>query len=194
MLEYKCLEHLSNYAYFKCPFPRVRRILMKSHQQGPTPQYSRFEGNIKIARRYSFLDSNDLMIFGNNRKIQNDSIRVTVFVNRINQWNDHVWNDRKDWGLTRKLTKSIMGKLKHSDWDFHCWFFLSVKENKLIANERRRRALFKCFCLNITTKKNILWNCFVHSISGFQKVSLWKVRVLAWAKKSRTWLGVKLRH
>lgn len=120
----------------------------------PTPQYSRFEGNIKIARRYSFLDSNDLMIFGNNRKIRNDSIRVTVFVNRINQWNDHVWNDRKDWGLTRKLTKSIMGKLKHSDWDFHCWFFLSVKENKLIANERRRRALFQCFCLNITTKKN----------------------------------------
>ena len=90
MLEYKCLEHLSNYAYFKCPFPSVRRILVKSHQEGPTPQYSRFEGNIKIARRYSFLDSNDLMIFGNNRKIQNDSIRVTVFVNRVNQWNDHV--------------------------------------------------------------------------------------------------------
>ena len=54
------------------------------------PQYSRFEGNIKIAKRYPFLDSNDLIIFGNNRKIQNDSIRVTVFVNRVNQWNDHV--------------------------------------------------------------------------------------------------------
>ena len=94
------------------------------------PQYSRFEGNIKISKRYPFLDSNDLIIFGNNRKIQNDGIRVTVFVNRVNQWNDHVWNDHKDWGFTRKLTKSMIGNLKHSDWDFHSWLFLSVNTQK----------------------------------------------------------------
>ena len=91
ILEYKCLEHLSNYAYFKCPFFASQTYTGEESPAGrPTPQYSRFESNIKIAKRYPFLDSNDLMIFGNNRKIQNDSIRVTIFVNRINQWNDHI--------------------------------------------------------------------------------------------------------
>ena len=131
ILEYKCLEHLSNYAYFKCSFFASQAYIGEESPAGrPTPRYSRLESNIKIAKRYPFLDSNDLMIFGNNRKIQNDSIRVTIFVNRINQWNDHIWNDHKDWGLTRKLKKSMIGNLKNSDWDFHSWLFLSVNTQK----------------------------------------------------------------
>ena len=53
-------------------FSRVRRILVKSHQQADR------------------LRSIHALNLSNNRKIQNDRIHVTIFVNRINQWNDHI--------------------------------------------------------------------------------------------------------